>query len=167
MRILQCSVLVILAVGTAGPGCARRTVTVRTHDRQRTVPMEPTWGQPAEGLQCRLRSDKRIYPAGENPTFRIDLRNQGGRIFAFRSTDQAPLSQYSIDSRWRRWPAHPPQDGKVRPLGPGVEIADMPATLPQDARSLLTPGLHVIQLAFSFEGVEVVSNPIEIEVVGQ
>ncbi len=107
-----------------------------------------------------------MYSKGESPTFTIDLRNQGGRVFAFRSGEQAPLSQYSIDGRWCRWPVRQPRDGKVQVLGPGVEVPDMPVTLPGEASSLLTPGVHIVRLAFSFEGVEVVTNPVEIEMVG-
>jgi len=54
----------------------------------------------------------------------------------------------------------------MQALGPGVEILDLSAVLPHDARSLLTPGRHVIQVAFSFEGIEVVSNPVDIEIAG-
>ena len=87
-------------------------------------------------------------------------------MFAFLRGEQAPVHHFSIDGRWRRWPSPAPTDGKVQALGPGVEVLDLPATLPADARSLLTPGRHVVQVAFSFEGVEVVSNPVEIEIVG-
>ncbi|MEN6578057.1 MAG: hypothetical protein ABFD90_17065 [Phycisphaerales bacterium] len=166
MRTLRCSILVPLLVVAAGSGCSRHTVVAPRRMQAVSSSAEPTWGVAAEGLQCRVRPIKRVYGSGESPTFTIDLRNQGGRIFAFRSGGQTPLSQYSIDGHWRRWPTSPPTDGKVRALGPDVEVADMPVILPQDARSLLTPGVHVVRLAFSFEGVEVVSNPVEIEIVG-
>jgi hypothetical protein len=127
---------------------------------------EVGWGPAAEGLQCRLRPVKRICAAGESPTFKIDLCNRGGRVFAFLGGEHAPVHQFSIDGRGRRWPARPPTDGKAQALGPGVEVLDLPVTLPADAQSLLTPGRHIIQFAFSFEGVEVVSNPVEIEIIG-
>lgn len=165
MRTLKCSILVILAVIAAGAGCSRQTTVARRHSPT-VSPVEPTWGETAEGLQCRIRAAKRVYAVGESPAFSVDLRNQGGRIFAFRSGGQAPLSQYSIDGHWRPWPTSAPTAGKVRALGSGVEVAEMPATLPQEARALLTPGVHTLRLAFSFEGVAVVSNPVEIEIAG-
>jgi hypothetical protein len=165
VRTLKYGVVVVLLIAAAGAGCSRHAA-VTPRNARAVSPAEPTWGVAVEGLQCRVRPIKRVYGSAESPTFTIDLRNQGGRIFAFRSGEQTPLSQYSVDGHWRRWPVSPPTDGKVRAFGPGVEIADMPAMLPQDARSLLTPGVHAVRLAFSFEGVEVVSNPVEIEIVG-
>lgn len=165
MRTLNCSILAALAIALAGAGCSRQTTVARRHTPA-VSSAEPTWGETAEGLQCRIRPAKRMYAVGESPAFNINLRNQGGRIFAFRFGGQAPLSQYSIDGRWRPWPASTPTPGKVRALGPGVEVADMPATLPQEARAFLTPGLHTVRLAFSLEGVAVVSNPVEIEIAG-
>jgi len=164
VETLRCNILAALLL-VAGSGCSQHTAVVRRQTPP-TPSGEPTWGEAAEGLQCRLRSSKHVYAPGENPTFAIDLRNRGGRIFAFRAGEEAPVSRFSIDGRWRRWPEKPRKDGRIRALGPGVEIADMAATLPKDARSLLTPGRHVVRLAFSFEGIDVVSNTVEIEIVG-
>ena len=165
MRTLSCCILVVLAIVAGGAGCARHPAVARRHT-QAVSPAEPTWGPTAEGLQCRLRSIKRIYPTGESPSFSISLRNQGRRVFAFPSGEQAPVHRFSIDDRWRPWPMHPPKGGKLQALGPGVEVSDLPVTLPEDARPLLAPGRHVVRLAFSFEGIEVVSNAVEIEIVG-
>jgi len=163
--ILKYGSLVALVVAAAGVGCARRTPVVQTQI-QRAAPLEVGWGPAAEGLQCRLRPTRHVVAAGEEPAFKIDLCNRGGRVFAFLCGEQAPVYQVSIDGRWRRWPDRPPTDGKIRALGPGVEVPDLPAILRGDARSFLSPGRHVVQFAFSFEGVEVVSNPVEIEIVG-
>jgi len=113
-----------------------------------------------------LRPVRRVCPGGESPTFKVDLRNRGGRIFAFLCGEQVPLHGFAVDGQWRRRPSPAPVEGKVRALGPGVEILDLTVALPDEARTLLTPGRHVVQLAFSFEGVEVPSNPVEIEIVG-
>jgi len=113
-----------------------------------------------------LRPVRRVCPGGESPTFKVDLRNRGGRIFAFLCGEQVPLHGFAVDGQWRRRPSPAPVVGKIRALGPGVEILDVTVALPDEARTLLTPGRHVVQLAFSFEGVEVPSNPVEIEIVG-
>lgn len=165
VRTLKHSILIALTVIAAGAGCSREPAVARRYMPPASS-AEPMWGETAEGLQCRARPVKRRYAVGDGPTFTIDLRNRGGRIFAFRSGGPAPLSEYSIDGRWRPWPASSPAAGKVRPLGPGAEITDMPATLPPEARAVLTPGPHTIRLAFSLEGVAVVSNPVEIEIAG-
>ncbi len=165
MRAFRFSMWVALAVVAAGVGCATRHVPAVKKPLQRIAPTEVTWGPTAAGLQCRLRPIKRLLSAGEAPTFKVDLRNQGGRVFTFLPDPQTPLHQFAVDGRWYPWP-HRPTDGKTQPLGPGVEIADMPVALPADTPLLLVPGRHTIQVAFSFEGIEVVSNPVEIEVIG-
>jgi hypothetical protein len=113
-----------------------------------------------------LRPLRRACPAGEKPAFKVDLRNQGGRLFTYLQGEQAPLDRFAVDGCWRLWPDRPPTNGRILPLAPGIEFLELPATLPADAQSHLTPGPHVIQVAFSFEGIEVVSNPVEIEIVG-
>jgi hypothetical protein len=159
-------VLIVLVVLAAAAGCARRTPVAVHRQVQRIAPVEVGWGPAAEGLQCRVRPVRRAWAAGESPAFRIDLRNQGGRVFAFVRGEQAPVHEFSIDGRRRRWPVQTPTEGKVQALGPGVEVLDLPAVLPGDAQSLLTPGLHAVQFAFSFEGIEVLSNPVQIEIIG-
>jgi hypothetical protein len=152
-------------------GCARHasraSVAQRAKPIRRAAPTQVEWGPEAAGLQCRLRPVKRVFPAGESPAFKVDLRNRGGRVFAFVKTDQAPLEEFAIDGRWRPWPDRPPTDGKIVAFGPGVEFPDLPLTLPANAQSDLVSGPHVVQVAFSFEGIEVVSNPVEIEIVGR
>lgn len=172
METLRRDILVLLALLMVGAGCRHRHRTPTVYRpvviqlQRPATPAAVTWGPAAEGLQCRLRPVRRACPAGESPAFRVDLRNSGGRVFAFVRGDQAPLHQYCIDGRWLRWPERPPTDGKVQPLGPGVEVSDMPVVFPADARPLLTSGRHLIQIAFSFEGIDVVSEPVDIEIIG-
>ena len=160
-------IFALMMVAATGTGCARHETMIRTQTHKTiAAPAETQWGPLAEGLQCRLRPNKRVCPVGESPAFHVDLGNHGRRVFAFLRGDQAPVRRFAIDGQWRPWPGPAPTDGKVQALSPGAEILDLPATLPADARTLLTPGRHVVQLALSFEGVEVVSNSVEIEVVG-
>ncbi|MGE5296069.1 MAG: hypothetical protein ACM3VT_14695 [Solirubrobacterales bacterium] len=167
MRVLGYNTWVMLAIAATSVGCATRHATTAVVKKpiQRIAPTEVTWGPTAEGLQCRLRPIKRLIGDGEAPTFRVDLRNEGGRVFTFLPDPRTPLHQFAVDGRWYPWP-HRPADGKTLALGPGVEIPDMAVTLPADTPSLLVPGWHSVQVAFSFEGVEVVSNAVDIEIVG-
>lgn len=166
----QCTLVVFIVVA-GGLGCARhvsrRSDAPRAKAVRRAAPAQQEWGPEAAGLLCRLRPIKRIFPAGESPTFKVDLRNHGGRVFAVAKTEQAPLDQFAIDGRWHTWPDRPPTDGKILAFGPGVEFPDLPLTLPASAQPDLMPGPHAVQVAFSFEGVEVVSNAVEIEIVGR
>lgn len=167
MDTFKHSILIALTVAVAGAGCARHeTVTRRQARALMPTPAEVRWGPAAEGIQCRLKPVKRACPAGESPAFNIDLCNRGDRVFAFLHGEQAPVYRFAIDGRWRRWPEPAPADGRTLALGPGVEVLDLPAALPADARPLLTNGRHVVQFAFSFEGIEVISNAVEIEIVG-
>jgi len=162
------SILVVLAVIAGSIGCARHASTAqRTRPIRRAAPVQLEWGPAAEGLQCLLRPIKRICPAGESPAFKVDLCNRGGRVFAFVRGERTPLDRFAIDGHWLPWPDRAPVNGRTLAFGPGVEFPDLPATLPANAQSYLTPGTHVVQVAFSFEGVEVVSNPVEIEIIGQ
>jgi hypothetical protein len=166
VRAFRYSIWIVLTIVAVSIGCRTRHAPVVRKPPQRITLTEITWGPVVEGLQCRLRPIKRSVAAGEAPAFKVDLRNQGGRVFTFLPDPQTPLRQFAVDGRWYPW-MHRPTDGRTQPLGPGVEIVDMPVALPVDTPSLLTPGWHTVQVAFSFEGIEVVSNPVEIEMVGR
>jgi hypothetical protein len=150
---------VMLYAGCARPVHAPRGVTARL------APSRPTWGPAAEGLQCRLRPAKRVWSADERPTFKIDLRNRGARIFAFVRSSPLPLHAVSVDGRWYRRPDLRATEGTVWPLAPGVEFTDLAISLPNDMHVPLASGHHLVQVAFLFEGVEVVSNLVAIEIL--
>ncbi len=71
----------------------------------------------------------------------------------------------AIDRQWHQRPTAATTARKMVPFGPGSELADLPLTLPPEAMHPLTKGRHVVQIAFIFEGIEVRSNPVEIEIV--
>jgi len=156
----------VLMVGSCAmlcPGCASHTV-IAARQAESLAWAAPTWGPDAEGLQCRLRPVKRTWPAGELPAFNLDLRNQGTRIFAFVRSPDVPLHEFSVDGRWYRCPNHAPTACRVWPLAPKVEFPDLPVSLPQAICGPLPAGRHTIQVAFALEGVDVISNPVGIEV---
>jgi hypothetical protein len=106
-----------------------------------------------------------VWRSGETPVFKADLRNQGKRTFAFLNSERVPLSRISVDDRWYPYPASGAVQGPVWPLAPGVEFTNLPVSLPTDMQRSLTPGPHIIRVAFSFEGVEAVSNLVGIEIL--
>jgi len=164
MTSVKCiAVLVVDSFAVLCSGCALRTAT-STGRAESPAWTAPTWGPEAEGLQCRLRPVKRIWRTGEPPAFKVDLRNHGTRIFAFTRSADVPLHEFSVDGRWYRWPTPPATACRVWPLAPTVEFPDLPVTLPRRICGPLLPGRHTIQVAFLLEGVEVVSDPVGIEV---
>jgi hypothetical protein len=128
---------------------------------------EPAWGEAVEGLQCRLRPDKRVWQTDEIPTFKLDIRNRGERIFAFLPSQQAQLCRIQFDGTWHRAPEPPMVAGAVWPLAPGLDFHGLPVRLDDRFGLDLRPGRHVVRVSFSLEGIEVVSNPVGLEIVPQ
>ncbi len=138
-------------------------------------PTEAEWGETVEGVQCRLRADKLVWEAGEVPTLKADVRNQGmHRVFVLPFGKQHGYIQFNGQWCWRG-------DAKVMwatiILGPGEEHHDYTLIVPQALltegreRLSLTPGKHTIRVAFEArrrgqrEGFRIISNPVEIEVL--
>jgi len=126
---------------------------------------EPTWGEVDEGLQCRLRPDKRVWQTGETPTFKIDIKNNGRRMFAFPPSHIQQICRIQFDGKWYHWPNPIMIDGSLWPLAPGVQFDDIPIALHEQFGIKITPGRHIIHVAFSLEGVQVVSNSVSIKVL--
>jgi hypothetical protein len=132
-----------------------------------TKPTAAAWGEPVEGVQCRLTADKAIWTSGEFPTFRLAVRNEGVRDFGI-----CP-SQQTCEIEWdgRRYTG-PPVMAPEFPFEPGRQYNAIPVSLnyrwqAKDTREPLrvTPGKHTIRVAiFARPNVRAVSNPIEIEI---
>ncbi|MBN1361914.1 MAG: hypothetical protein JW993_15060 [Sedimentisphaerales bacterium] len=157
--------LLFWLLAACGWGCHRQSAeSARPTTGGRTEFTAPAWGNPADGLQCRLRPVKRLWQAGETPVFKVDLRNQGKRIFALPVEPLQP-QRVAIDRQWLNWPAPASSGVRMTSFGPGSDLADLPLSLPPEAARRLTEGRHIIQIAFVFEGIEVRSAPLEIEIV--
>jgi hypothetical protein len=111
-----------------------------------------------------LRPAKRLWPVGERPAFRVDLRNEGQRVFALAVEPLQP-QRVAIDRRWQPWSVDAATGRKMAPLSPGGEFTDLSLVLPPETLPRLTSGLHRVEVAFVFEGIEVPSNSVEIEIV--
>jgi len=128
---------------------------------------EPTWGEADQGLQCRLRPDKRIWQTGETPTFKIDLKNHGRRMFAFPSSHVQQICKIQFDGKWYHWPNAVTIDGSIWPLAAGVQFGDIPIVLDKRFGIKITPGRHIVRIASVLEGVQIVSNPVGIKVLAR
>lgn len=156
--------LLLLCLLAAGLGCQRRAASPGGPPaRERAEFAAPAWGIAAAGLQCRLRPTKRLWHAGETSIFRVDLRNRGPRVFAL-VVDPLRPDRISIDGKWQQRLAPDSTGRKIMPFGPASDFTDLPCTLPPQTASLLTQGRHTVRIAFVFEGIEVTSNPVEIEI---
>jgi hypothetical protein len=158
--------IILLSVFLAGQGCrtpspSARPVVLQTD----TAWLEPTWGEAAEGLQCRLRPDRRTWRIGERPSFKADIRNRGKRIFAFLPFHQLQLCRVQFDDKWYQWPSPFMIDSPVWPLAPGAQFNDIAITLHERFKINLVPGRHIVRVVFPLEGIEVVSNPVGIEIL--
>ncbi|UCD52142.1 MAG: hypothetical protein JSW27_05795 [Phycisphaerales bacterium] len=162
MRKAGYAILVALVLLTLlGPGCRR---SAQTPSRQSAPPVRValTWGPEIEGLQCRLRPAKRLWNVDASPTFKLDLRNQGKRLFAFDTSEPVRADRIWLDGRWYRWPDDQTGTAQVQPFAPDTELTDLNLILPQASWLPLTPGYHDVAVAFVFEGLDVVSNRVSI-----
>jgi len=164
-----------------------------------TASQQLSFGTAVEGVQCRLQADKRIWQAGEVPTFKADVRNGGERHLQLPESPDYCLVQ--IDGRWffitrlstRVLDFLPGQQRTGIPL----ELSDKWETMLDSevalgayvrhdgimtgpglrSRLKLTPGKHTIRVSFIVTAtrrgsglhpippVQVVSNPVEIEIL--
>jgi hypothetical protein len=135
------------------------------------------WGKPVEGVQVRLKAEKKIWQNGETPRLQADILNQGTREWSVAQAQE--LCEVEVDSAWYRW------GGEIRvkssALPPKRQYNDIAIVLnshwrrkDNDAELSLTKGPHKIRALFTLNPIgawagqnpRVVSKPVEIEVVG-
>jgi len=147
-------------------GCDSKLAEITSPD-QKLAWAEPAWGPPAEGLQCRLKPEKRKWLASETPAFNLDVRNHGSRIFAFFPDHQQQLCRIRFDEKWYQWPRPVMIDSPVWSLPAQSRFENIRIRLLDQFGIDITAGKHIVRAAFYFEGIEVVSNPVGIEVLPQ
>ena len=147
-----------LALLLAGQGCKTSL------EDSRSAWGEARWGPEAEGLQCRLRAERRTWRLDETPAFSFDLRNDGKRTFAFWPGHKLEFAEIEFDGRWHRWPRDVMTDSHVWPLAPGSQYKAVTIELDKHFKIDMKPGRHIVRIAYSLEGVRVVSNPVGIEI---
>ena len=70
-----------------------------------------------------------------------------------------------FDGKWHRWPSPIMIDSQLWPLAPGARYSGVTIELDKRFKIELTPGRHIVRIAFSLEGVRVVSNPVGIKIL--
>jgi hypothetical protein len=160
---------VLAAIGVVGLGCAEEPTrpAKQANRRPGRVVQTAEWGDSAQGVQCRIRPIKRLWSAGEPAVFRVDFRNQGRRAFALLDNGQIHAERICLNGRWYSRPWLGEAGGKPRMLGPGDELDDLSFQVSAEMSLPLGPGLHTVQAAFLFEGVEVVSNLVDFEIASR
>jgi hypothetical protein len=159
--------LLILTLATlVGLGCSRQAK--ESVDLSGTAARAGVaWGPATQGVQCRIRPIKRLWRANETPLFTVDFRNRGKRVFAMPDDGSLHAQGIVLDGRWYSRPNRSVTEGKLRRLGPEDQLADFSLSLSRDLEIPLDPGSHTIKAVFSLEGLEIVSNPVRIEISSQ
>jgi beta-lactamase regulating signal transducer with metallopeptidase domain len=134
------------------------------------------WGNPVDGVQCRLRAEKSTWPQGSIPKLFADLRNRGQQNL--RIAIESESWELEIDGQWHKPDNFFSGSRRYLPLGPGQLQRDMEVWLPTVDNlahqfQALKPGKHTIRIARLFndpwrpgdEVLRVVSNPIQIQIV--
>ena len=148
---------------------------------------EHPWGPAVEGVQVRLRADKREWKAGETPKLIIDVRHQGDQKLVVRTVLDA-VDELQVDGQSYR---HPPEDltGVLwQPLNPGdTRLHALTVTIDKEWLAVagkkplaLAPGKHSVRFAWQgyhqqqdkqtpfpdeAQPVRLVSNAVEIEIL--
>ena len=139
---------------------------------------EVPWGESVDGVQVRLRPDKVQWKAGETPSLRAEVRNDGKTTFFLAKLQE--LCEVEVDGTWYRWGGL--IDVQSGAFQPGQHWQDIPFTLVKAWARLkdkkhqpiqLTPGKHTIRVALIADPIDpntgkpirVISNPVEIEIL--
>jgi len=133
---------------------------------------EPPWGEAVEGVQVRLRAEKRVWKGGETPTFSLDLRNRGQNPVGLNVPPHIHHVEY--DGQWYTWGGLINADRPL--LEPGQERRDVEQValsstwatkIREGERLTLAPGKHTIRARWLVDperATYALSNPVEIEI---
>ena len=136
---------------------------------------ELLWGQAVDGVQVRLRADRKRWRINEVPTFKADIRSTP----KWRVPLDPKHCVLEIDGRVHNPVGNPGKSGKWRQGRSGEPFLDIPVRAgPQwwpDVKKLLSePGKHIVRLGvrpspvpkgLALKAVRRWSNPVEIEVL--
>ena len=138
---------------------------------------------PHEGVQVRLKTEKSVWKADEQPVFKIDLKSEKERILPHYGP---PLDDFDVrlDGVWYRRNKSGERQENLRSLGPSPGTSrenvgfllrpdfwcrsdDKITTMPS-----LAPGKHTLEVALPLDSADkatsqplrAVSNPVEIEI---
>ena len=96
-----------------------------------TLPAGPSqagiWGEAVEGVQVRVRADRKTWRADEIPALRWDVRNTGTRQFLAVGDGQR-RAQLEVDGVWHQWPVFL-RGGALPELGTGQSLKNQLITV--------------------------------------
>jgi hypothetical protein len=134
---------------------------------------EAGWGEAVEGVQCRLRAEKKVWNAGEIPTFKAEIHSEGKAAVLGMGQSPTP-SEVEFDGEW--YPRIVPS--MLTTYRPLEEVRRVPIELygpwlsgNGSGQWATRPGTHKVRVAFSVrvedgrKEIRVVSNLVEIEVL--
>ena len=167
--------LAVMATGAvAFACCAPAPGPAAPEDKSEVNNVKEEWGEAVDGVQARLRPAKAAWDAGETLEFALDMRNQGEKT---PHQCRAPnFCEIEWDGQWHQFGGPGDLDCKHFFLNPGIQIDDwVKASLDipwvrkkgdKEERLQVTPGKHIVRVAFLFDGgaPRPVSQPVEIEV---
>ena len=131
------------------------------------------WGEAVEGVSARLVADKTQWKAGETPTFKAEVKNEGKRELQIWPVGEGNC-EVQVDGAWFSCALN--VDAPGRAFGPGkhyegIGIGLYPG-LWLDAKGgplALRAGRHTVRVAFNAsaagERLRFESNPVEIEIL--
>ena len=179
-RILECRALGRAAAKArkALQAKSRETAGTETTTEEALAANESTkketWGEAAEGVQVRLRADKKVWTFGEVPTFEADVRNNSKsemHLLAWEYTH----CYAEIDGVW-----YLRGIAAIDSLTPGrsvngihVRLTDLREEADYSQELRLARGKHVVRVGFQMlprrspdkdAGFRAVSNPVEITI---
>lgn len=178
-HVIRMTALVAVDRNYARPRSRPVVIEVK-EDAGAKKPEPPEWGEPVEGMQCRLQADRLVWAAGEWPSFTAGVRYTSDRPPGQeRSVWVGDTQEYfsiEIDGRWFHRkatsvavPAAPfPSGGEKAGIAIGTKGGWQDAT--GKAPEALTVGKHTVRVALvpihrdSGEPMRAVSAPVQIEV---
>jgi len=92
-----------------------------------TGQVQTEWSAPQDGVQMRLRADKKTWRADEIPALRWDARNAASRQFLHVGDGQR-LAQLEVDGVWHQWPTRL-RSARQAALGAGQSVENQLLTV--------------------------------------
>ncbi len=144
-----------------------------------TEPTPSGWGEAVEGVQVRLRADKKVRKMGEVPTLKAIVRNLGER--EIRVPEYQGPCKLEMDGRWFNRGAA--GDAKYMSVKPSKTSKDIVFSLKEvwfsdqgsGKRLSIEPGRHTFRVAIPVAAsrveptgpgkrLQIISNPVEITI---
>ena len=104
-------------------GLAAALAKAQPESGNNTLNKKTDWGEAVEGVQVRLRAEKKVWRCDEIPILSLDLKNSGKKPFDFTPVMQAHCT-IELDGRRHGWADELAIDARGRTLLPGEQLKD-------------------------------------------